>query len=262
MSKRISAIMRQTWYEAAKRNLPDLERLAFYEAVFDYCYYEELPNRTKTGEKGLLMFDFVRDELDEDRDKIKRIQERNQMNGQRGGRPVGQKVTNPVGYLETQTNPDEPKGTQKTPIQNNTIQNITKHAAPAANAAAGSGGLDESFFEAQLWPRLNAEGQWNSRHRKCVAAWCSYSERKRTAIMKAVLSDAFAGKENPFFYMEDFKEPGAHYLTPPECDAEWKAGRDVYLVKIAEGSWKTVSETDFVQFGLDALPYKIMKPER
>ena len=253
--------MRQSWYEAAKRNLAADERLSFYEACFDYCFYNEKPQSRKVGDKGMLMFDMIVAELDEDKDKVKRIQERNAANGRLGGRPMQQKVTNPVGFSETQKNPDEPRQTQKTPIQYNTLQNITTQAADAAKAmAAGGGDLDLSFFDAQLWPRLDPKGEFKNRHRKCAAVWATYSLRKRTAITQAVLQDAFAGNENPFFYMEDFKEPGAHFLTTDEQNAEWKAGRDVYLCKIAEGSWKAVSQDDFVQFGLNTQPYKVMKP--
>lgn len=253
--------MRQSWYEAAKRNLAADERLSFYEACFDYCFYNEKPQSRKVGDKGMLMFDMIVAELDEDKDKVKRIQERNAANGRLGGRPMQQKVTNPVGFSETQKNPSEPKETQKTPIQYNTLQNITIQAADAAKAmAAGGGDLDLSFFDAQLWPRLDPNGEFKNRHRKCAAAWSSYTLRKRTAITQAVLQDAFAGNQNPFFYMEDFKEPGAHYLSDTEKDQEWKAGRSVYLCKIADGAWKAVSQDDFVQYGLSSLPFKEMKP--
>lgn len=264
MTKRISAIMRQTWYEAAKRNLAGDERLAFYEAVYDYCFLGEQPQRTKTGDKGLLMFDMIRAELDDDKEKLQRIQERNRVNGSRGGRPIQireQNITNPVGYLGFNENPDEPSRTQKTPIHNNTLQNNTTAATAAGNKAAGSGGLDDDFFEAQLWPRLNASGSWSNRHRKCLAAWQTYSERKRAAIVKAVLSDAFAGKDNPFYYLEDFKEPGAAYLSNDDCYREWKSGRTVYSVQIAPQVWKMVSEDDFTAYELSKLPYKIFPPK-
>ena len=249
MSKRISAIIRQSWYEAAKRNLAADERVAFYEACFDYEFYGEEPQRSKTGEKGLLMFDMIRAELDDDKDKIKRIQERNAANGRLGGRPTQQKVTNPLGYYETQENPSEPNETQKTPIQYNTKQNITIHAADAAVTAGGSGSLDLTFFDAQLWPRLNPNGEWNNRHRKCVAIWAECSEPKKAAITKAILSDAFAGKDNPYFYMSDFREPGPHYLDGKECEQEWKAGRSVFVVKVGN-TYKQVTGSDVETYGL------------
>ena len=75
-----------------------------------------------------------------------------------------------------------------------------------------------------------------------------------------MLSDAFAGKDNPFYYLEDFKEPGAAYLSNDECYKEWKAGRNVYSVQIAPQLFKMVSEADFIAFGLNKLPYKIFPP--
>lgn len=253
MTKRVSAIMRQTWYEAAKRNLSVDERVAFFEAVFDYQFYDENPARSKVGDKGLLMFDMIRDELAEDKDKYRRMVERNRTNGSAGGRPVGQnmqqKTTNPVGFLGTHSNPLEPNGTQREPIHNNTIQDITRQAATAAGEAAGGGGLDLTFFEQQIWPRLNQGGAFNSRHRKCQALWAEFTEQKRSAITKAVLSDAFAGKENPYFYLQDFAEPGPQILSPYEVDSEWKAGRSVFIVKIGN-SYKPVRGEDVTAFGL------------
>lgn len=261
MSKRLSAIMRQTWREAAQRNLSPMERLAFYEACFDYEFYNNLPNETILGKSAALMFDMIKPELDDDKEKLERIRERNRQNGSLGGRPAGKKVPNPLGFYETQQNPDEPSGTQKTPIHNKTLQNITTHAADAANGAASGGGhFDINFFDAQLWPRLNPKGEFNNRHRKCVALWASMTDTKKEAIVKAVLQDAFAGKENPYFYLQDFAEPGPHYLTPAEKEAEWRAGKNVYMCKIAEGVWRPVSTTDFVQYGLDKRPYNVMPP--
>lgn len=249
MSKRISAIMRQSWYEAAKRNLSVDERVAFYEACFDYEFYDEKPAKSKVGEKGLLMFDMIRSELDEDKEKVKRIQERNRQNGQNGGRPVGRNVPNPVGYFETQENPNEPSATQKTPIQYKTFQNNAMQSADAVGEEGGSGGLDIPFFDAQIWPRINPEGKYNNRHRVCVAYWADATAAKRAAITKAVLSDAFAGKDNPYFYLKDFAEPGPHYLDGNEAAREWKAGRSVFVVKVGN-IFKQVTGEDVVNFGL------------
>lgn len=61
-----------------------------------------------------IAFTPIKNHLDRDEKKYLRIVERNRVNGRKGGRPKGSGVTqsnpeNPVGYLETQRNPEEPK---------------------------------------------------------------------------------------------------------------------------------------------------------
>lgn len=241
--------MRQTWFESAQRHLTDMERLAFYEACFTYEFTGELPTE-KTCKYGsvLLMFDMVKNDLQNDREKAERIAERNAINGQKGGRPRKVYET-----LQNDENPEKPKETQRNPavFDGNPIHYTTLHnTTTAASSLSGGGGLNLEFFDAQIWPRLNRSGKFNTRHKVCAAHWLEYSERKRNAITKAVLSDIFAGAENPYFYLEDFAEPTPKYLTGRECEEEWKSGRSVYLVKTAEGVTKYVSAADVAEFDL------------
>lgn len=103
------------------------------------------------------------------------------------------------------------------------------------------------FFDTQIWPRLNRSGKFNTRHRVCCQKWEEYSEIKRAAIAKAVLSDVFAGADNPFYYLEDFAEPAPSYLSGRQCEEEWKAGRSVYAVKVGDVI-KYVTGTDLQTF--------------
>lgn len=243
--------MRQTWFESAQKHLSDMERLAFYEACFTYEFTGEIPSdKTCKHPAVLLMFDMVKSDLQNDREKAERIAERNRNNGQRGGRP--QKV-----YKTPQENenPEKPNETQRNPVGyfGLPLHYTTQHnTTEAASSIGGSGVLDVNFFETQLWPRLNKSGKWNTRHRVCVAEWAQCSERKRQAITKAVLSDVFAGADNPYYYLQDFAEPEPHYLTGRECEAEWKAGRSVYIVDVA-GVRKYVTAEDLAAYGLTAI---------
>jgi hypothetical protein len=54
-----------------------------------------------------LAFDVIRFDIDRNNEKYANIVSRNRLNGQKGGRPKNPK--NPLGYLETQTNPAKPK---------------------------------------------------------------------------------------------------------------------------------------------------------
>ena len=105
MESKICALIRQTWYETAKKNLKGEERLRFYEICFEYEFNGILPDEDAPFSSRLL-FDMVRADIDADREKARARAERSRLNGQRGGRP---KVTednkgdkNPVGYSETQ----------------------------------------------------------------------------------------------------------------------------------------------------------------
>lgn len=242
------ALMRQTWFESAQRHLTDMERLAFYEACFVYEFTGELPTKD-TCKYGsvLLMFDMVKADLQSDREKAERIAERNAINGQKGGRP--RKV---YGSLQENGNPEKPNETQENPTVffSSSLHNTTQHIQTQQAAMGGSGGnLGVDFFDAQLWPRLNRSGKYNTRHRICVQKWQEYSERKRAAIVKAVLSDMFAGADNPFYYLEDFEEPAPQYLTGLQCEDEWRAGRSVYMISV-QGVTKYVTKEDRDAYGL------------
>lgn len=245
------ALMRQTWFESAQKHLTDLERLAFYEACFRYEFTGEIPTESTCKYSSvLLMFDMVKNDLKSDREKAERIAERNRANGQGGGRP--RKVN---GNPQENENPAKPSETHENPVGNfglpvhyTTLQNTTKQQA----ALGGGGVLDGSFFDAQIWPRLNRSGKFNTRHRICLAKWAEYSERKRQAIVKAVLSDMFAGADNPYYYLEDFAEPEPRYISGVQCEQEWKAGRSVYLVEVG-GLKKYVTAEDVQEFGLSPI---------
>lgn len=257
MAAKYCALMRQTWFESAQRHLTDLERLAFYEVCFTYEFTGEIPTE-KTCKYGsvLLMFDMVKNDLKKDREKAEMIAVRNAANGARGGRPRKTTEHNKQDetqwvFYETQKNPEE---TQRNPIHYTTLHNTTNAAS-----SKGGGGFDLEFFDTQLWPRLNRSQKYNTRHKVCAAHWMEYSERKKAAITKAVLSDIFAGVENPFFYLEDFAEPAPKYLTGKECEDEWKAGRSVYMIQTPEGTYKNVTAADVEEFELK--PVKEMKPQ-
>lgn len=255
MASKMCALIRQTWFESAKKHLTDMERLAFYEACFTYEFTGELPteNTCKYG-SVLLMFDMVKNDLSNDREKAERIAERNRLNGLQGGRPRKDYRT-----PQNNENPEKPNETQRNPavFSENPIHYTTLQYTTEQQAALGGGALDANFFDTQLWPRLNRSGKFNSRHRVCLARWQEYSERKRTAITKAVLSDIFAGADNPYFYLEDFEEPSPHYLTGKQCEDEWKAGRNV-IVTMVNGSTKYVTEQEAREFGVAVS--SVMKP--
>lgn len=258
MPAKICALIRQTWFESAQRHLTDMERLAFYECCFRYEFTGEVPTES-TCKYGnvLLMFDMVKNDLLNDREKAERIAERNAINGARGGRP--RKDYNSLQQIE---NPEKPKETQNNPavFDRNPIHYTTQQYTTMQQAANGGGsGLDLAFFDEQLWPRLNRSGKFNSRHRACCAKWEGYSSRKRAAIAQAVLSDLIAGTDNPFFYLEDFAEPTPKYLTGKECEEEWRKGRSVYVVRTDEGKFEKVTENDLKEFGLS--PVSTMAPQ-
>lgn len=121
MEKKICAMIRQTWYETAKKNLKPEERLRFYEICFEYEFFNVAPDEDAPFAARLL-FDMVRNDIEKDKQRAQERAERNRQNGMRGGRP---KVT---ADNETEENPTKPSGIIGNPNtkQYNTIQNNTK----------------------------------------------------------------------------------------------------------------------------------------
>lgn len=121
MSEKICALIRQTWYETAKKNLKPEERLRFYESCFEYEFGDEEP-ADDLPFAARLLFDMVRTDIDKDKDRAKLKAETSRMNGMKGGRPKLPGVSN------DDKNPTEPSGLKKTSyIQNSTQQNTTEH---------------------------------------------------------------------------------------------------------------------------------------
>lgn len=135
MDAKKCALIRQTWYEAAKRNMKDGARLAFYEACFEYEFYGQEPEATLFDfSDAMLMFDMVKDALLADSVKAENIALRNRRNGMLGGRPrKSDEVVNSDKPKETQENPENPSGYfgVSTTLHNTTLQDPDKSVSMA-----------------------------------------------------------------------------------------------------------------------------------
>lgn len=126
MKNKICALIRQTWYETAKKNLQPGERLRFYEMCLEYEFFDNIPDEDAPFAARLL-FDMVRNDIDQDKSKAAARADRARTNGAKGGRPLMQeKVTN---INNEQQNPEKPSGISENPYihnnkQNTTLQNI------------------------------------------------------------------------------------------------------------------------------------------
>lgn len=106
-------MIRQTWYDAARKRMKDGERLAFYEMCFEYEFYGREPaDALFDFDNALLMFEMVRDALDHDREKSETIAMRNRRNGMLGGRPRKDsgELSETTKPTETHDNPDNLSG--------------------------------------------------------------------------------------------------------------------------------------------------------
>lgn len=118
MNNKMCALIRQTWYETAKKNLQTQERLRFYEMCFEFEFFGQEPDPDAPFSARLL-FDMVRNDIETDKEKANARAERARQNGRAGGRPkITQANTN-------EQNPEEPTGIQKKLIHNTTLQNTT-----------------------------------------------------------------------------------------------------------------------------------------
>jgi uncharacterized phage protein (TIGR02220 family) len=83
------------------------EKAELLTAMFDYSVMGKTEKLTRSVD---LVFSFMKRQFDRDNQKYDKICERNRENGLKGGRPKEKENNpeNPVGYLETQTNPKKP----------------------------------------------------------------------------------------------------------------------------------------------------------
>lgn len=252
---KLCALIRQTWYEAAVRNLSDAERLCFYEVCFAYEFNEIEPTRKSCPYSSvLLMFDMVKQDLARDAEKARRISERNRANGSLGGRPAGNKtqpeVTNPEKPNETQTNPAVLSGLP--------LHNTTQHYTTKTSSSSGDLVYNNDFFEEVLWPVINTGGKYNSRHRACLALWLEMSDLKRANVYLTADDPDKPRNPNPYFFLQDFPEPEPNYLTGREMEKAWAEGKTLYQVKVGS-AFKVVSREDLDLFHLD--PVKELAPK-
>lgn len=118
METKRCALMRQTWYDAAKKRMKEGERLAFYEMCFEYEFYGKVPEEELFNFDGaLLLFEVVKDALDADRNKADNIALRNRRNGMLGGRPRKSDREDPARQddLSNSTNPEKPSDNPENP---------------------------------------------------------------------------------------------------------------------------------------------------
>lgn len=89
-------------WKKAVEDLPDSIRLEIYESVIEYATTGSLPDLKAMAKTA---FNFIKADIDRDTEKYMSIVSRNKSNGSKGGRPK----KNPLGFLETQRNPEKPK---------------------------------------------------------------------------------------------------------------------------------------------------------
>jgi hypothetical protein len=83
--------------------LTDEQAGKLFKAIFDYQINNVLPEDTLTS----IIFEPFLNQFKRDDVKYQNVVERNKINGSKGGRPKTQE--NPLGYLATQKNPEEPR---------------------------------------------------------------------------------------------------------------------------------------------------------
>jgi hypothetical protein len=78
------------WIESLEE-FDDETRLTLYESIFDYLQDKDitLPNGIR------MMFSILKPQLDEEKNRRTRIEERNRLNGSKGGRPKSKTQQNP-----------------------------------------------------------------------------------------------------------------------------------------------------------------------
>jgi hypothetical protein len=96
-----SFIFYKSWMEALK-DVPDDIRLEVYDCIIEYAFSGKIPSLKPMAK---MAFNFIKNDIDRASEKYAKIVDRNRNNGKNGGRP--KKPENPVGFSETQENPNE-----------------------------------------------------------------------------------------------------------------------------------------------------------
>lgn len=139
MKNKICALIRQTWYETAKKNLQPGERLRFYEMCLEYEFNDVLPDGDAPFAARLL-FDMVRADIDADKEKTQARAERSRNNGRLGGRPN-------ITTLNTdEQNPENPVGSKKPVYTNTSTHTRTLHNSETPQPPEGETEDTHMFF--------------------------------------------------------------------------------------------------------------------
>ena len=158
MKGKICALIRQTWYETAKKNLQPADRLRFYEMCLEYEFNQVEPDEDAPFGARLL-FDMVRADLDGDMERAKAKAERSRENGRLGGRPKLSEVDT------KEENPEKPSRLLQNPlytVHNNTEQNRTKETDVENEDTHMFFGVCLDFFERGCSdPHGEANKFWN-----------------------------------------------------------------------------------------------------
>lgn len=94
----------KSWMEALT-DVPDDIRLEVYDCIIEYAFSGKVPSLKPMAK---MAFNFIKNDIDRASEKYKKIVDRNKNNGAKGGRPkTHTNPKNPVGFSETQENPNE-----------------------------------------------------------------------------------------------------------------------------------------------------------
>lgn len=94
----------KSWMEALT-DVPDDVRLEVYDCIIEYAFSGKVPSLKPMAK---MAFNFIKNDIDRASEKYKKIVDRNKNNGAKGGRPKNHtNPKNPVGFSETQENPNE-----------------------------------------------------------------------------------------------------------------------------------------------------------
>jgi len=113
-------------------------------AIFEYSESEKIKALSPVVNAH---FSHIKKELDRQKDKFLAVCERNKNNGFKGGRPKHQNnPNNPVGFLETQNNPEKPKkANTNTNTNTNTKENISNSRDYSLNNLSLTSGSSPIF---------------------------------------------------------------------------------------------------------------------
>ena len=173
----------QDWDEAI-RTLPEEEQGEAYRAVMDYALRDIAYSGKNAGIKMLLTFLIPR--IDVQNEEYAKVCERNQRNGQKGGRPRNpEKPTetqeNPLGIFETQENPEKPdKGTR---IKDIGVRNKDKGDIEKNTSSFGVSTKKEGKKSFNISSYLESKGVQPA----MIEAWLAIRKTKRATNTEAAM---------------------------------------------------------------------------
>lgn len=168
-----SFVFYRDWFVAIKE-LDDATRLELYDSIM----YEAFGlDKKELSSMASVAMKFIKQQIERDNKKYEAICRRNIENGKKGGRPK-RNPENPVGFLETQENPEKPKKAYNDIIDTDVSINSNNIKENKEDTNVSKKEKSDNLFE-ECWKTYNRKGS----KKKSQEQWGKLSCGERQQVL-------------------------------------------------------------------------------